>query len=634
MQGTRRSHSRTYRRLRYHFLVLPLLVLAGGFLLTYASWLVFDRANQAEVRRAFAVQVDRTLDQFQARFLQYQSRLEAIRALFAASDAVDRGEFVEFVDTLNFQKQSPGIVALGYIALNADKTKATIEYIYPEDERNLAIVGVDAFNDVNRETALRKSAQASVAVLSNPTRLLQYQNNGTQDATGYLLFMPIDAEFALSATIKPSTLMGWIYIAFRLDETLAATFDGQGFELALNVFDASEAGARQLVFASDIASDARPNGFKPLLATRTVSLLGRTWELDITSTPIFHDEFRSASGSWVTFIGLLLSVFLAVLTWLVADRTRALRQIRRINNQLQVSEQRWKFALEGAGDGVWDHDIASGKNHVSARWKTLLGFEPEEMTEGIEAWASRIHPDDYPVVMKTMNDYLKGERSDYVVEHRMRCKDGSWKWVLERGMIVERDAAGTPVRMVGTTADISRMKASEALIWQQANFDALTGLPNRRMFFDRLETEIARVQRYGGVFTLLFIDLDEFKEINDGFGHQAGDDVLKGVGRRLRVAVRTTDVVARLAGDEFTIILSQVNQSQDLETIVNKILDSLQQPMNVGEHVFTVSASIGAAVCPYDGVSADDLLNKADRAMYMAKAKGKNRWQSYSMPVA
>lgn len=635
MQGIRRPLFRLARFLRHRLLVLPVVVLVGGALLTYASWAAFDRVAKSEVQRAFSISADQTVDRFQRRFSSYQNSLDAIRALFVASDYVEHTEFIDFVGTLGFHTRAPGIVALGFIELAADGQQTSIAYIYPENARNVSLLGFNSFADPVRKRSMLEAAQTNGAVLSSPVLLFQNDPGVVPDAVadeplGYLLYLPVNAVYKASGGTQPSALTGWVYIAFRLDEALAAMFDGEAVVLDYEVFDMTNPDDVRVVYRSSIAPDARPHGFSPLVAERTLSMLGRSWQFRVFSTRQYQQEFKPPTGSWIVILGLTVSVFLGLLSWLFLDRTRGLRLIRRMNHQLRTSEQRWKYALEGAGDGVWDYDLRQRKIHVSARWKQMLGYESSDLPDSLSNWADMVHPEDYPVLEKTLAGYIKGDLVDYAVEYRMRCKDGSWKWVLARGMVVERTTSGMALRMVGTTTDISRMKASEELIWQQANFDTLTGIPNRRMFFERLQMEIQRVQRYGGAFALLFIDLDEFKEINDQRGHNVGDEVLKCITERLLGLVRSTDLVARLGGDEFTIIVNHVTSAADLETIVQKILAVVQQPIDIEGYIAKVSASIGVVNCPDDGFNADELLNKSDRAMYVAKAKGKNQWQRYS----
>jgi diguanylate cyclase (GGDEF)-like protein len=210
------------------------------------------------------------------------------------------------------------------------------------------------------------------------------------------------------------------------------------------------------------------------------------------------------------------------------------------------------------------------------------------------------------------------------------CQDGSWKWVLTRGMVISRDAQGQPLRMIGTHTDISQRKASEATIWQQAHFDTLTGLPNRRLLRERLAQELKKCRRDGLQLALLFIDLDRFKEVNDTLGHDRGDQLLAEAARRITHCLREVDTVARMGGDEFMVIVSELPQVAGLEAVLNKLLMALGQVFQLGLDQVFISASIGVTVYPGDALETEDLLKNADQALYAAKGAGRNRFSFFT----
>lgn len=214
---------------------------------------------------------------------------------------------------------------------------------------------------------------------------------------------------------------------------------------------------------------------------------------------------------------------------------------------LQDSEFRWKFAIEGSGDGLWDWDVPHGTVFFSRHWKEMLGFADAEIGLRLEEWSKRVHPDDLASVMAQMQAHLDGTTPAYVCEHRIRCNDGSWKWILDRGVVVNRDADGKPLRMIGTHSDISERKLMEEQVRRLAFYDGLTQLPNRRLLGDRLKQSMAANKRSGCFGAVMFLDLDNFKPLNDLHGHDAGDLLLIEVAKRLRASVRDMDNAARLA---------------------------------------------------------------------------------------
>jgi diguanylate cyclase (GGDEF)-like protein/PAS domain S-box-containing protein len=185
----------------------------------------------------------------------------------------------------------------------------------------------------------------------------------------------------------------------------------------------------------------------------------------------------------------------------------------------------------------------------------------------------------------------------------------------------------------GFIRDITKQKKSEELIWNQANFDTLTGLPNRHMFHDRLAQDIKKAHRAGLKTALLFIDLDKFKEVNDTLGHSMGDILLKEAARRIGGCVRETDTVSRLGGDEFTVILAELDDTGSVERVAENILQSLAKPFHLGDETAYISASIGITLHPVDADDAEDLLKNADQAMYAAKNAGRNRFSYFTQSL-
>jgi len=305
---------------------------------------------------------------------------------------------------------------------------------------------------------------------------------------------------------------------------------------------------------------------------------------------------------------------------------------KRAEADLREQDAMWKLALESTGDGVWDWYVQSGIETLSQRCLEMYGYGEGDLNPQPEELDARTHPDDVEQMNRDRQAHFDGETPSYVNEHRIQCKDGTWKWILTRGMVISRDAQGKPLRMIGTHTDISERKKTQALIWQQANFDALTNLPNRRMLHDRLEQDLKKTRREGQKLALLFIDLDHFKEVNDTLGHHQGDNLLVEASARIRQCVRGTDTVARMGGDEFTVVLPSLHDTERLDGIVQSLLTELSKPFMLDEEQAYISASIGITVCPDDGVDIDELLKNADQALYQAKGAGRNRF-SYFTPA-
>jgi diguanylate cyclase (GGDEF)-like protein/PAS domain S-box-containing protein len=461
-------------------------------------------------------------------------------------------------------------------------------------------------------------------------------------------------------------------------------------------------------------------------------------------------------GSVIALLALLYLAVFAIVKRAQSHLIEENRDRQKAQQALALSEERWKFALEGAGDGVWDRNLQTGQVVFSKRYKEIHGFTETELENNSQAWDARVHPDDLSQVVADREAYFNGQAPSFVNERRMQSKDASWKWILSRGMIVARDAQGQPLRMIGTHtditerhqreeelqlastvlhtmdeavtvtnadneivsvnpaftvitgyfpedvmgrnprllasgthtpdfyqemwyqlstagswhgeirnrrksgqlyvewlsikkvcdqkaalthyvavfSDISERKASEERMHHLAHFDVLTGLANRALFADRLHQCVARAQRDKSRMALMFIDLDKFKPVNDELGHQVGDLLLQNVARRLSSCVRReSDTVGRIGGDEFVVLLSEIEAVTDAMGIAEKIRLALDQPFEIGLHQINISSSIGVAIFPEHGADENALLKRADAAMYAAKERGRNRVQLFEQSL-
>ena len=315
----------------------------------------------------------------------------------------------------------------------------------------------------------------------------------------------------------------------------------------------------------------------------------------------------------------------------IQEKNELLQALERQKQDLAESEFRWRFAIEGGGDGVWDRDLQTGQEKYSRRWKEMLGYSEDEILPDHQEWESRIHPDDRLAVLASDADYLCGKAPSYVTEYRLRCKDGSYKWILSRGMIVSRDPTGKPLRTIGTHTDISERKNHERQLERIARYDSLTLLPNRVLLAELLSQALHQTQRRGQHLAVAFIDLDGFKAVNDKHGHAAGDQLLITLAERMKAALRDGDILARLGGDEFVAVLLDLADVDASAPMLNRLLGAVAKPVQYGPSQLQVSASVGVAFYPQardpaQEIGPEQLLRQADQAMYQAKQAGKNRY--------
>src|SRR5688572_1626214 len=259
----------------------------------------------------------------------------------------------------------------------------------------------------------------------------------------------------------------------------------------------------------------------------------------------------------------------------------------------------------------------------------MLGYEEEEIGSSPEEWFSRVHPDDAEILSSAIDLHLRGETPHLESEHRMRCRDGSYRWMLSRGLAV-RDAPGGATRIAGSQTDVTERKLAVERLTHDAFHDALTQLPNRALFMDRLARAIESHRRHPeSLFAVLFLDLDRFKVVNDSLGHVLGDELLIAVARRLGTIVRSSDSVARLGGDEFAMLIDGIDHEADAVRTARRIQDELAAPFRIGVHEVFTTVSIGIALSTTGYDDPQDVLRDADIAMYRAKTRGKARHELF-----
>lgn len=312
--------------------------------------------------------------------------------------------------------------------------------------------------------------------------------------------------------------------------------------------------------------------------------------------------------------------------------------VRQSRASLRDSEYRWKFAVEGSGDGLWDWDLKTNEVFFSRQWKAMLGYAEHEVENRLDEWERRVHPDDLESALADVRRHLNGDTEVYINRHRVQCKDGNYIWILDRGIVVERADDGTPLRMIGTHSDITEQVEHQKALEHSATHDSLTGLPNRFLFSELIQRAMHRCLRNRSLLALLYVDLDGFKEINDQHGHGAGDELLVTVAQRMHGLLREEDIIARLGGDEFVIAISDLGDSSDVIPLLQRLLHDLKQTItyrdNV-EHLLQVSASIGITFYPQaEPIGPEALLRQADHAMYEAKAAGRNQYRLFDLDAS
>ena len=314
----------------------------------------------------------------------------------------------------------------------------------------------------------------------------------------------------------------------------------------------------------------------------------------------------------------------------ITDKKSADEALHAAMERLAESEAQTRLLLDSAGEGIYGLDYDGNSIFNPAALK-MLGYQMHELLgKSMHELVHHSHADGtpYPRDKCPIIASLAGDQASKVIDEAFWRKDGSHFPVEYTSTPIYKKNRRAGV--VVTFRDISLRKQAEEQMLQLAHYDAITGLPNRVLFLDRLRLELKKSQRAEKPLALMFIDLDDFKEINDTLGHDKGDLLLKDAARRLSACVRETDTVARMGGDEFTIIMAALDDAESVERVVQNIRTRFSEPFQLGDQLAYVTASIGITLYPTDAEDIDGLLRNADQAMYAAKHEGRNGYRYFT----
>ena len=335
-------------------------------------------------------------------------------------------------------------------------------------------------------------------------------------------------------------------------------------------------------------------------------------------------------------IYLIALVLVYVVNGMLAERMRKnlkhLEDIKEKNEEIiTLNKEIYRLVSESTSDGIWRYDLRNKTQIYSQWWLKILGYTQEELL-GLGHWLSLIHKSDLPSIERSYSNYLNSKMDHFEKEGRMRHKSGEYLWVRIKIKALF-DNSRNPYMVVGAYTDITPLKEKEARLNKLAFYDSLTRLPNRQHFLDKLKTTIEAAASENRNIFVVFIDLDNFKKINDSMGHYYGDILLSEISHRFSKIIHEPCFLGRLGGDEFSIIIQGVTELQQVETYMQELMDCLKDPVMLNNTAFRVSASLGVSIFPENGSRVDELLRNADTAMYMAKYTGKNNYKLFNQSM-
>jgi len=638
-------------RWRWPVLVAPLLTLLL-LVLTFLYWQGQEREAQARRRQAFTVAVDRIAYSIKDRMGTYEMVLRGVKGYYDGSASIDRDEFHAYVAALGLQITQPGLQGVGYVVRlpasrlaehTADMRRKgftrysvrpegarehymPVTHIEPLTDDNLKALGFDVGTVPAARDALERARDTGELTLTSALTL-QQDIGRSGNAKGLVMYLPLYARGADPATVEARRqgIVGWVSAPFRMAELMLGMAQQLDADIDLAIYDGVQPQADRLLY------DGTGQASSSLSETRHLQLGGRHWTLVMQPLPVFEQRFDDQGQSLVVLMGAALSLLVGWLTWVMTTgRERAVALAHRMTQALRGTRDDLESTLNAIPDMLFElgqegqvlHCQSARTGPLAMVAGTFLGQRLEDLVHLEDAEGCRA-----ALRAAQASGYSAGQQYRLELEQQTH-------WFELSIARKESTLPGQERRFVALSRDITERKLAEARTHQLAYFDTLTGLPNRRMLLDRLEHALASAHKSGQVGALVFIDLDNFKQINDARGHSMGDALLVQVGQRLAQSLNPNDTLARLGGDEFVVLVNNIAADMDSAgrcalLLGEELRTALEAPYAIDTHLYDSAASIGITLFPKRGEGVEDLLREADTAMYRAKELGRNRISFY-----
>jgi len=496
-----------------------------------------------------------------------------------------------------------------------------VTYVQPQAQNKRAL-GFDVSANPIALKALLKARDTGKTTITEPIQLVQ----DLKKKTGFVLYSPVyqNSKPTHSLDHKKNALKGFTAGVFRMEDEIKEVFSVfPEAQLFINIEDQGN----KLYSNFPDTKPARFN-FISLHKTIPIHLANRIWTVNYQPSVEFYYTQLSWTIWWLLLGGLVITSLTGMSLLMLSGRTlRTEELVRTRTRALAESEEQFRELVQAQSAIVWRANPETLQfTFVSDEAEKLLGYPIEQWLESNTFWVDHMHEED----LKWVPEYCKNETrklKGHNFEYRMWSKAGELIWFKDIVNVITEN--GTVKELVGAMIDITEQKISEQEIYDLAFYDALTGLANRRLLLNQLETELSVAKRNAVFGAILFLDLDRFKILNDSLGHHMGDKLLIQMAERINEVLRKEDLAARLGGDEFVIMIKAQDASLELATkntliIAEKIRQILEQPYLIDQYEHHSSSSIGVTLFPDHDISAAKLLQQADKAMYRSKEQGRN----------
>ena len=623
---------------------LPWLICAAALTITYVLQNSAHEKAREALHREFEFHANEAVDRIEKRMLEYSQTLRGLDGMISYDEQISRGEFSSYVASMQLGKYYPGVQAIGYaVIVPPDKISRHIAavraegfpaytifpagerdintaniYIEPFTERNQRAFGYDPYSESTRRSAMERARDSGQIAITRKLKLVQETDRDVQ--AGFLMFLPVYRPGVPHDTpaARRTSIMGWIFASFRMDDLMTGIHGMRTREIGAEIYDGETLSDAALMHDPDNHhSDSVPPMFEVI---RRIEIAGHPWMLEIYSKPDFETRLDNNRARTIAIVGIGISLLLAALLWLlVTNKEHILRKLLNEQKRITSALEFQKFALDQHAI-VSITDALGNITYANEKLCSISGYTRDELLgHNHRIVKSGKHPADYYAEMWrciAAGRVWQGELCNL-------SKNGSLYWVHST-IVPFLDETGKPWQYVAIRTDITPLKTAQESLSQMAHFDTLTELPNRALFSDRLRQALAAANRNKSRLAVIFIDLDEFKPINDTFGHAVGDRLLKEAAKRLQDCLRDSDTAARIGGDEFVVLLSTIEAEPDALRVAEKIRHTLNQLFDLAGKSLRISSSIGVAIYPEHGEDEKILLINADIAMYNAKHGGRN----------
>jgi len=674
-----------FRRLPLSLTLTAALTLGGGLAASGALFLGVSHLEYDNMALAFGQRSDERVAAVRQGIEQAVEVLTVTNQLFARGEPVSRDQFRDFTAAL--LQRHGYIQAFCFHRSVAGEARAAVEaelgrirpgtvftelrpngeglIVAPQRARYHIVDYIEPM--AGNERAFGLNITENVQVMS----ALEVARGEGRVAATSLFQLAQDAqpqpafELVMPVLDRQGMLLGDTAVVIRGPELVRASLDNAGLldardasrDIAVSVYAGEYADRGAMLFSTGDTGDSAAAGgwldrlLAPAHSSRSADILrvaGKAWRIEVAGAarPFLADHMASTS---LLIGGILMTLLGTAFVQASGQRARKVQQLvrqrtadlRRTNRRLvedmaareraeralQQSEQRFRQLVSMSSDWYWEQDR-------ELRFTMITGGFTEKAGVEVEGLIGKTRWEFVPALLESESGrahiaQVRAHEPFANLEYQTVDEFGATRWFLVNGQPVFDDG-GQLAGYRGTGSDITERKLTEQRVHHVAQHDVLTGLPNRSLLQDRLSQAIAFANRSGRQIWVMLIDLDRFKFVNDSMGHKAGDVLLMTVAARLSSALRDTDTVARLSGDEFVAIVAEDHDQQLTPEVVQRVMDSVAQPVMLGTKEFFVTCSIGVAVYPSEGTPADSLIEHADIAMYSAKKMGRNNFQFYT----